>query len=448
MPEFADILEVLLLRSYNTRLVVLSATLLGLAAGIVGTFLLLRKRSLMGDALSHATLPGIAIAFAVMVSWGGEGKSLPGLLLGATLSGIAGIATMLVIRHTTRLRDDVAMGFVLSVFFGVGVASLRMVQSLPGASAAGLESFIYGKTASMVQSDFLLIVLVAGATALLSLLFLKEFLLLCFDDAYAASQGWPTLLLDLLLLALVTAVTVIGLQAVGLILVIAFLIIPATAARFWTQRLLPMLGIAAFLGGFSGWIGASLSALMPHFPAGAVIVLVAATLFLLSLVGAPERGLLSRRLRQFRLRRKMDRQHLLRAAYEILEAQATQEGEGPVRNLPLPGDRLLESRAWTPRELNRILRTARRQELLEKTPRGEIHLSESGFGEAARITRNHRLWETYLIQYADIAPSHVDRDADLVEHILGAELVHELESKLDGGLLPPDVPPSPHPLSS
>src|SRR5690606_27539462 len=191
------------------------------------------------------------------------------------------------------LRDDVAMGFVLSVFFGVGVASLRMVQSLPGASAAGLESFIYGKTASMVQSDFLLIVLVAGATALLSLLFLKEFLLLCFDDAYAASPGWPTLRLDLLLLALVTAVTVIGLQAVGLILVIAFLIIPATAARFWTQRLLPMLGIAAFLGGFSGWIGASLSALMPHFPAGAVIVLVAATLFLLSLVGAPERGLLS-----------------------------------------------------------------------------------------------------------------------------------------------------------
>src|SRR5690606_37344287 len=141
-PAAAEWLDVLLLRNYNTALVVLGTTLLGIAAGLVGSYLLLRKRSLMGDALSHATLPGIAIAFAVMVSLGGEGKSLPGLLLGATLSGVAGIGTMLVIRNTTRLREDVAMGFVLSVFFGVGVASLRLVQNLPGASAAGLESFI------------------------------------------------------------------------------------------------------------------------------------------------------------------------------------------------------------------------------------------------------------------------------------------------------------------
>ena len=118
MPDLSDILEVLLLQNYNTRLVVLSTTLLGIAAGLVGSFLLLRKRSLMGDALSHATLPGIAIAFAVMVSLGGDGKSLPALLLGATISGVAGIATMLLIRNTTKLRDDVAMGFVLSVFFG------------------------------------------------------------------------------------------------------------------------------------------------------------------------------------------------------------------------------------------------------------------------------------------------------------------------------------------
>lgn len=441
MPGVSDILEVILLENYNTRLVVLSTTLLGIAAGLVGAFLLLRKRSLMGDALSHATLPGIAIAFAVMVSLGGDGKSLPLLLLGATLSGIAGIATMLLIRNTTKLRDDVAMGFVLSVFFGIGVASLRMVQDLPGASAAGLESFIYGKTAAMVASDFLLIAGVAGVASLISLLFLKEFLVLCFDDGYAAAQGWPTLFLDVLLLALVTAVTVIGLQSVGLILVIAFLITPPTAARFWTQRLLPMLLISAVIGGVSGWLGASISALTPQLPAGAVIVLVAAILFLVSMLFAPERGVIPRLLNQAALRRKEDRQHFLRAAYEIVEERAAGD---PVANRSFPYETLLAKRSWTPRHLRRILRIAHREDHLEPAPPGRLRLSEPGFGEAARVTRNHRLWETYLIQYADVAPSHVDRDADLVEHILGAELVRELEAKLGGGLPDQTVPPSPH----
>jgi manganese/zinc/iron transport system permease protein len=437
-----DLLEVLLLQNYNTRLVVLSTTLLGIAAGLVGSFLLLRKRSLMGDALSHATLPGIAIAFAVMVSLGGSGKSLPGLLIGATISGVAGILTMLLIRHTTRLRDDVAMGFVLSVFFGIGVASLRMVQNLPG--SAGLESFIYGKAASVVMSDFILIAAVAGVVSLVCLLFLKEFLLLCFDDAFASTQGWPTLLLDLLLLGLVTAVTVIGLQSVGLILIIAFLITPPTAARFWTQRLLPMLLLSALIGGASGWLGATISALTPKLPAGAIIVLVAGALFLISLLFAPARGVLPRFYRQARLRRKVDRQHLLRAAFEILETEAEKEQAAHVANVPFETAALRKKRSWTPRELRRILRIARREDHLEPAAGGLLHLSEAGFGEAARVTRNHRLWETYLIKYADIAPSHVDRDADLVEHILGAELVRELERDLGERTVEMPVPPSPH----
>lgn len=441
MPAWEEILDVLFLRNYNTQLVVLSTSLLGVASGLVGSFLLLRKRSLVGDALSHATLPGVAIAFAVMISLGASGKSLPGLLLGATISGVAGILTMMLIRNTTRLRDDVAMGFVLSVFFGIGIAALQMVQGIPGASAAGLESFIYGKTAAMIRSDFILIATVAGVCSVVSLLFLKEFLLLCFDDGYAASQGWPTLWLDLLLLGLVTAVTVIGLQAVGLILVIAFLITPPTAARFWTHRVLPMMLLSAAIGGASGWIGASLSALTPRLPAGAVIVLVAASLFLVSMLFAPPRGAIPRIFRHRRLRRKVDRQHFLRAAYEILEATA---GDDPVANVPFDIAALREKRSWTPRKLHRVLRIARHEDHVEPAGPGQLRLSEPGFGEAARVTRNHRLWETYLIQYAEIAPSHVDRDADLVEHILGADLVRELESYLGERSVDLPVPPSPH----
>ena len=444
-PSAHEVWEVISLQNYNTRLVVLSTTLLGIAAGFVGSFLLLRKRSLMGDALSHATLPGIGIAFAVMVALGGTGKSLPVLLLGATLSGILGLLVMLAIRNTTHLRDDVAMGLVLSVFFGAGTAILRMVQDLPGGSAAGLESFIYGKTASIVWSDFLLIALVALMVAIAAIAFYKEFTLLCFDENFAATQGWPTLWLDVLLLALVTAVTVIGLQAVGLILVIAFLITPPTAARFWTQNLPTMMVLSALLGGISGWLGASISALFARLPAGAIIVLVAASLFLASMIFAPSRGVLARWNRHRLLRKKVNRQHLLRAAYEILESEAllTSAAE-PTLNTPFLRSELQSKRTWTPRELNRILKTESALGHIEVVGDGKLRLSEAGFGEAARITRNHRLWEVYLVTHADIAPSHVDRDADLVEHVLEADLVRQLEEELRERRTWIPVPPSPH----
>ncbi|MEM9016033.1 MAG: iron chelate uptake ABC transporter family permease subunit [Verrucomicrobiota bacterium] len=420
--------DVVLLRNYNTRLVVLSTTALGTAAGIVGAFLLLRKRSLMGDALAHATLPGIAVAFVIMVSLGESGKSLAGLITGASVAGILGVLVMLAIRNTTRLREDVAMGFVLSVFFGLGMAMLGVIQDLPKASAAGLESFIYGKTASMVASDFYLILAIAIFAALAALLLFKEFTLLCFDEAFASAEGWPVRLLDVLLLGLVTAVTVIGLQSVGLILIIAFLITPPAAARFWTQRLSTMVFLAAIFGAASGWLGASISALVPRMPAGAVIVLVTSAIFLGSMIFAPTRGVFSHFLRQRQLRRTVDRQHLLRAAFEILEARSPETEHIP--NLPFSMSDLLAKRTWKENHLERILASESKIGHLAITPGGTVRLSESGFGEASRITRNHRLWEIFLVTHADIAPSHVDRDADMVEHVLDPDLVQRLETEL------------------
>lgn len=427
--------DVLFLRDHNTRVVVISVMMLGLSSGIVGAFLLLRKRSLMGDVLSHATLPGIGIAFAIMLSLGYSGKSLPILLLGAAISGIIGLLLMLAIRSTTKLSDDVAMGFVLAVFFGFGAAILGMVQKLPGANAAGLESFIYGKTASMVMQDAQLIGGVALASSLAAILFKKEFTLVCFDDSYARSQGWPVIMLDVTILALVTAVTVIGLQAVGLILIIAFLIIPAAAARLWTQKLDRMITLSAAIGALSGWLGATFSGVFSDLPAGAIIVLVAASIFLFSMFFGTARGVLPRWRDQIRLKRRVGRQHLLRAAYEILEQQP-----GPLANVPVSRKSMLEHRSWTPSEFNRLLSRARAEDHLEPSSPSTILLSESGFGEAARMTRNHRLWELYLIRHADVAPSHVDRDADLVEHILGAEIVRQLEQELAPGASLPDSP--------
>lgn len=444
--EWSDIFDVLFLRDYNTRLVVICTLLLGCACGLMGGFLLLRKRSLMGDTLSHATLPGVGIAFIIAVLLGGDVKSLPILLIGATITGVMGCWAVLFIRNNSRIKDDAAMGIVLSVFFGAGVAVLGFVQSMPEGSAAGLEYFIYGKTASMVLADFQVLIGVTGSVLLLSVFFFKEFRLLCFDETFAAAQGWPVKWLDVLLLALVTLVTVAGLQAVGLILIIAFLIMPAAAARFWSERLDSMLILSAFIGGFSGWLGASVSAFFPRMPAGAVIVLIAAGCFLFSMLFGSERGVVVRLRRQASLKRSVGRQHLLRALYEILEADVS--GDGALEIRPVAFRQVRGRRTWSDLQLRRYIRQAYQDGLIEAYKDHEITLTDGGLAAAAKVTRNHRLWEIYLIEYADVATSRVDRDADTVEHVLGEKLMATLETKLlqlreAGG---PAVPASPHPI--
>lgn len=443
-PSSQEILDVVLLKNYNTRLVVLSTMILGLASGLVGSFLLLRKRSLMGDALSHACLPGIAMLFMIMVSYGGAGKALPGLLFGAVLTGMIGVGGVVAIRDTTKIKDDTAMGIVLSVFFGLGIALLGMIQAMPQASAAGLESFIYGKAASMVMQDFVLVASVAAVVVLATLGLMKEFTVVCFDEEFTASIGWPLKTIDVVMLGLVTAVTVIGLQSVGLILIIAFLITPAAAARFWTDDLKAMLFLAGGIGAVSGWLGSSFSALMPRLPAGAVIVLVAACVFLFSMFFGSARGVLLRYLSHRRVQKKIGRQHLLRAMYEVLEQQSIRpEGELP-ENHRVDLIEVKEKRSWQDRRFHRLITQALREDHMIRPTADTLRLSESGYGEAARITRNHRLWETYLITHADVAPQHVDRDADLVEHVLGPELVGKLEDKLLADGHPLMSLPSPH----
>ncbi len=444
LPSAAEILHVLLLRDYNTRLVVLSTAMLGVASGMIGTFLLLRKRSLMGDALSHAMLPGIAIAFMVMVAMGGDGKFLPGLLGGAAIFGLLGVGCVLLIRRHTRLKDDAALGIVLSVFFGLGTALLGLVQDMPEGSAAGLSSFIYGKAASIVRSDLWMIAGTAAVIVSACVLLYKELTIVCFDESFAGAQGWPVQALDVAMMGIVTGVTVVGLQAVGLILMIAFLIIPPAAARFWTHRLSWMMAGAAVIGGLGGWVGASLSALVPRLPAGAIIVVVVSAVFVLSMLLGPARGVLARVLGHHRLSRSVDRQHLLRAIYERLEKGM----EAPDRGSVAPGvsvafDQLLAARSWSAARLRRTLRRAERGGLVERGDRG-FRLTAAGQVEAARMVRTHRLWELYLIRHADIAPSHVDRDADQIEHVLGSDLVAELEAVLDAAPPAAAVPSSPH----
>jgi manganese/zinc/iron transport system permease protein len=440
--------RVVLLQDYNTRVVLFGTLLLGLCGGIVGVFMLLRKRPLLGDVVGHSALPGIAVAFIVsQIIAPGSGKNLTLLALGAFFGGLCGALSVLLIDRYSKIRADAALAIALSLFYGLGAALLTVIQRMPTASAAGLNSFLNGKTASITSNDVWFFAISALVLSVVTLLLFKEFCLLCFEDEYAAAAGWPVLWLDALLLGLVVGVTIVGMQTVGLILVVAILIIPAAAARFWSDNLRHMTAISAVIGALSAGLGTILSALAPHVAAGAVIVLSGSGLFLISLLFGARRGFLWRKLNQQRLHARTGRHDLLRAAYEYVESAAPDDDISEPRLLQarLGPDRLLQMRSWSAARLRRLLHRAVRDDVMDRNSDGTYSLTPDGAALARRAVRNHRLWEMYLITYADVAPSHADYDADRIEHVLGTEMVRELERRLgqeDDKILPA----SPHQL--
>ncbi|WP_137702818.1 metal ABC transporter permease [Marimonas lutisalis] len=308
---------------YNAILVTVGAGLLGASAGLTGTFLFLRKRALVSDAIAHATLPGVALAFVVMVALGGDGRALPGLMAGSALSAWLGLLAVGWLSRHTRLAEDAAIGAILSVFFGAGIVGLTVIQSLNTGRQAGLETFLLGSTAGMLFTDAMIIA-IGGALAVVAVILLRRpMLAVCFDPGYAAATGRDVHRIDLAMMGLVMAVTVVGLKIVGLVLIVALLIIPPVAARFWSDEAGRVVLISGLIGAFSGATGAILSASAPNLPTGPLIVLAAFAVFAASFVIAPKRGLLASVLWHLRYRRRVHlRQGLLALAqgHPIYEA--------------------------------------------------------------------------------------------------------------------------------
>lgn len=308
LPRGSDVTELLRLLSMpdaSTRVVMLNTATLAIAAALVGSLAMLRRRALVGDAVAHASLPGICIAWFVA----GD-RSLAVLLLGALVLGLVCMGTMAMVQRITKAREDATMAIAISGFFGLGIVLSRLIQNQSGGNRAGLDGFLFGKAASAVTSDAWLVFAVANVVVITILALCKEFGLLCFDREFAAGIGRPVHRLDALLLALVALVTVAGLPSVGVVLVVALLVIPPAAARCWCRSLGSMLAVAAVIGAVSATVGTGLSAVLPPpsgsssggWPTGPMIVLTAAALFALSLMVAPERGLLSALWRRHRWR--------------------------------------------------------------------------------------------------------------------------------------------------
>ena len=429
--------------------VMIATALLGGTAGVIGTFAVLRRRALVGDMLSHAALPGICIAFLIMGK-----RDLLGLSLGALATGLLGIGVMTLIRRWTRTKEDAAIGIVLSTFFGAGIVLLSVIQQQPSGHQAGLNSYLFGETAGITRHDIRLIAAVAGCCLVVVALFYKEFELLSFDPDFATTQGWPTLALDLLMMGTLAVVTIIGLPLCGVILMAALMILPGAAARFWTNRLGRLLVFAAAAGAAAGVLGTFLASPLPprwlagnlfdtsKLPPGPLIVLSAASIFLVSLLFAPERGLVARTIAEVRLRLRISREHLLRGLYELSEPQLSQRPY-------IDESQILARRTWSEWSVQWWLRRLNARKLIDRD-NGRVRLTPAGLAAAAEVTRTHRMWELFLVESAGIASDHVDRDADDVEHMLPRPLIRELEERLAAVGRLPDVPQmvpdSPHEL--
>jgi len=368
-----------LLTDYTLRTVALGAATLGIVGGGLGSYAVLRGQSLLGDAISHAALPGVALAFMVT----GSKAPLP-LMLGAAVTGVAATLLIIGITNTTRVPYDSALALMLSVFFGMGLVLLTYLQQHAGAAQAGLDSFLFGQAAALVEHDVVTMAVLGGIAVLVMLLFWKEFKLLAFDPDFGRSLGYPIRALDVALTTLLVVAIVIGLQTVGVVLMSAVIVAPAAAARQWTDRLGVMVGLAAAFGALSGVGGALISGSTPNLPTGPTIALCMGAMVIVSLLVAPNRGLLWTWWRQRRTSRRLRRERLLARLYAL----ATKHGRGDY-----PHDvATLDAMASGPSRTQSVLHELADKGLAAETPDGQWYLTEAGLDEARRLTDDRPLF--------------------------------------------------------
>lgn len=301
-----------LLTDFTIQNVMIGALLLGIISGVLGSFAVLRKQSLLGDTLSHAALPGICIGFILAGT-----RSLPFILAGALLTGALGALTVLLLTRTTRLKTDASLGITLSVFFAWGIVLLTMIQNSGSAAQGGLESFLFGQAAAILRSDlYVMGAITLVATGLVVLLW-KEFKLVTFDPQFARTLGFPVLALEAILTTMIALAVVVGLQMVGVVLMAAMIIAPAVAARQWTDRLGTMVLLAALFGAAAGLFGSLVSATARGLATGPLIVIGVSILVLVSLFAAPERGIIADVLRRRENRKSLRGRRVLATLYRL-----------------------------------------------------------------------------------------------------------------------------------
>lgn len=414
MEQFLDFFT---LSDPNVRYVVLGNILLAASAAMVGAFILLQKKALIGDAVSHAVLPGICAAFLFSGS-----KNIAFMLGGAFITGWLALVAIDYITAKSKIKKDAAIGLVLSVFFGAGMVMMTYIQQSGNAAQSGLDHFLFGKAAALIGTDLLIFSILAIVLLAAVGLFFKSFTLVAFDRAYAEALGYPVGKLDLLLTSLTVLAVVTGITAVGVVLMAAMLITPAAAARYWTNDIRRMVGIAVCFGAVAGLAGAYISYIAPSMPTGPWMVVVSSAIAFFSFFFAPTKGIVPKMYTQHKNQRMIAEENALKRFYHLGERNSHFLG------LRDNGELFDSDNQSTPAFKAALQRLIAKKLIVSKG--NQWQLTDAGWRKAARVVRLHRLWELYLTKYMNIAADHVHDDAETIEHIITPELERELEHQL------------------
>ena len=377
MPSLSDLFY---LAGSNVRNVIIGAVLLTVTSSVIGCFTFLRKRALLGDAVAHSVLPGVCIAFMLSGT-----KNPLFILIGAFVTGLISVYLMEYITANSKIKEDTAIGLILSVFFGIGILLLTIIQHSGNSAQTGLDSFIFGKAASLMKEDIYIFGGTSVALLLAIFLFFKEFTLLSFDRNFAQAAGLPVKSLEFLLTVITVLAVVVGIQAVGVVLMAAMLITPAAAARFWSDRISIMVLLAAIIGAFSGITGSIISYVLPAMPTGPWIVLTVSFIAIFSFIFAPEKGILSKAYQQKKYQKLILQENILKALFHIGESESSFYS---MRTIP----EILEKRKLEKSQLMKGLKTLVSKGFVVKNG-SQWGLSENGKSEGMRVTKLHLLWE-------------------------------------------------------
>jgi manganese/zinc/iron transport system permease protein len=399
------------------RAAVAGVILLGISSGTLGSFIVLRRMSLLGDSLGHAVLPGICLGF--LVTWT---KNPWWIMLGAVLSALVGSWLIGIVQRHSRLKPDVAMGLVLSGFFGAGTVLLTRLQNFQEGNQSGLNQFLFGQATAISEQDLWCMGILSLAIVGSVLAAFKELVLTSFDEGFATAAGLPVRSLHFLLMTLTALAVVIAIHAVGVVLVSAMLITPAATALLFTDRMRHMVVIAIAIATGAAVVGLNLSFLKRELPSGPFVVLVLALAFTGAYLFSPRYGVAARAWRRWQQSRRAERENGLKSLFLALGGDSQAEA--------ISLDEFARSRRETAAHSGRVARSlVRRGWALVDNNR--IRLTESGLRRARELDRNYRLWELYLTHEVNLPLDHTQRDAENIEHILGADLVRELEAKYE-----------------
>ncbi len=406
----------------NLTWVIIGCALIGAGSSLVGSFAYLRKQSLVGDAVAHALLPGVALSFLLF-----EEKSLWVLFPGALIAGWLSLLSIDLISRHSKIKSDTAIAIVLSVFFAAGIVLLTHIQGGDYGNQTGLDSFLFGKAASMLPRDIYLFVLVDLLLIAAILTFYPYLKLLAFDKEYSSAIGLPVKALEFLLSTITVLAVASGIQAVGVVLMAALIITPAATARFYTKRLSRMLALAMGFGIFSAIGGVLISYTAPSMPTGPWIVVLLSFVAIFTFIFAPQKGVFQRFKTQRRHVQKMSDENVLKLFYASEESGT----RSSLSFTDISAARRFESQKLQ-HSIGRLLKN---ELILSENER--LQLTPKGRDEASRVVRLHRLWELYLNVRMNIPEDHVHHDADAIEHIITPDLEEMLIKELGYPALDP-----------